>query len=828
MIDILPRCPRCNSLTPDGTQAMTEKNPRLPSDTAQIIAWKRFEQEVREVLELAGFEVQHDTLIEGAQTDLFAHQRLGGITIRLLVECKFSEDEKPISIDTVENFAARVLLLRNKDQIDHGFVVSNAKFSRFAKAAAQQSFVTLMTITELYRRIFDLSSYVAGLKLGVENSPLVRTFIHPKMIETHFELSEDEAGAISITRSPSSESLDIIEYCDEWLREPGGGRLCLLGDYGAGKTTFCTWYAYRQAGRYLANPETERIPLLISLREYNKAFDVKTMVTDFLVNECRIMNLRLAAFEALVRRGLFLVIVDGFDEMARYVDREVRYRTISELSWLAQGASKIILTGRPNYFPSHEELLQVLGSSERDDAYESARSALYELAEYRLYEVLPFGEPQIREFIELWVGPDQKERGRKIWKSIRETYNLLDLASRPVLLEMIVKSLPRLLASEERPIINAARLYEIYTAAWIDRESQKGEFRKLIRKDQKLKFMEELAFQLFHDGRESLTYHQLGRPILDFFNIPDDESQDFFSHDVRTCAFLHRRTNHGYEFVHRSFQEFFLAKKLLSDAVKGVPASWEARHLPQEVARFASELIGVAKGSEAKHLVAWARQDPVSVLGKNSVWVTGLAGYLLPEEVAAAFQMDPKLIQSAVAFQAAKVEEGHIFEEFLYRRALSRVRTFLSREMINREHEADIVHEEFLSMVAVLRGKPPHTLREIDQVIASSIRWAHIGRTRRGARGREILFADLEALWDVGQWVGYWGDQEQSLFIQEILSFVRKVDPAAAEVLERYYLAGESLREIASAIGASTHIVKRKLVQATVLAQKLVRKNQER
>jgi RNA polymerase sigma factor (sigma-70 family) len=802
---------------------MAGKSRRVPNDSARVLAWKRFEHEVREALELAGFEVQHDTLIGGAQTDLFAHQRLGGITTRLLVECKFSDDDKSISVDAVENFAARVLLLRNNDDIDHGFVVSNAKFSRFAKAAAKQSFVTLMTIAELYRRIFDLSPYVTSLKLGVESSAVARTFIHPEMTETHFELSEDEAGAISVTRAPSSEPLDIARYCDEWLREPGGGRLCLLGDYGAGKTTFCTWYSYRQAVRYLESPDTERIPLLISLRQYNKALDVKTMVTDFLVNECRVMNLRLAAFEALVRRGLFLVIVDGFDEMARYVDREVRYRTISDLSWLAQGASKMILTGRPNYFPSHEELLQILGASEEDDVYESARSALYELAEYRLYEVLPFGEPQIRQFIDLWVGPEQKERGKKIWKSIRETYNLLDLASRPVLLEMIVKSLPRLLVSEERPIINAARLYEIYTSAWIDRESQKGEFRKLIRKDQKIRFMEELAFQLFHDDRESLTYHQLGRPIRDFFKISDDDNQDFFSHDVRTCTFLHRKTNHGYEFVHRSFQEFFLAKKLLSDAARGVAASWETRQLPQEVARFASELIEVAKGSESEQLVAWARQDPVSILGKNSVWVTSLAGYLLPSEVSTAFQMDPKLIRSAVAFQSSKVEEGHVFEEFLYRRALTWVRSFLSRESeLKREHEAEIVHDEFLSMVAVLRGKPPHTLREIDQVIESSIKWAHIGRERKSSKGREILFGDFEELWGAAALIGYTIDQERSVLIKEIFSFVERVDPAAAIVLARYYLSGESLREIANEIGVSTHTVKRKLIQATILAQKLV------
>lgn len=183
----------------------------------------------------------------------------------------------------------------------------------------------------------------------------------------------------TVSRAQSSLPVDMITYLDEWLDTPGGGRLCLLGDYGTGKTSFCQYYTARRAPRYLEHPPTERIPLLLPLHRYTKAVDCRAMVTDFLANECHIGNLRLSTFENLLAAGHFLIFLDGFDEMARYVDHEVRYRTIVELAYLARRNSKVVLTGRPSYFPTHEELEQVLTADNKGDTYVAARAALDEL-----------------------------------------------------------------------------------------------------------------------------------------------------------------------------------------------------------------------------------------------------------------------------------------------------------------------------------------------------------------------------------------------------------------------------------------------------------------
>ena len=56
------------------------------------------------------------------------------------------------------------------------------------------------------------------------------------------------------------------------------------------------------------------------------------------------------------------------------------------------------------------------------------------------------------------------------WEQIRSIYDLLDLAHHPLLLDMIVRTLPRL---REGQSINAASLYTAYTNLWVDREEKK-------------------------------------------------------------------------------------------------------------------------------------------------------------------------------------------------------------------------------------------------------------------------------------------------------------------------------------------------------------------
>jgi hypothetical protein len=115
---------------------------------------------------------------------------------------------------------------------------------------------------------------------------------------------------------------------------------------------------------------------------------------------------------------------------------------------------------------------------------------------YDILAITLFDRWQIEEFLRkqsAYLAERGIEDWRELQKTIQTTYNLEELARTPVLLEIIIKTLSELRGKVAD--INAARLYEIYTDFWLDREyDDKGEVRWLITREAKELFVMELAW----------------------------------------------------------------------------------------------------------------------------------------------------------------------------------------------------------------------------------------------------------------------------------------------------------------------------------------------
>ena len=712
-------------------------NPSKPAE------WESFERRVAEVLLLAGYRVDRDTLIGGGQTDLVATKTFGPATTRLIVECKYSQKATPVSVDAVENFASRVMVLRTKDLIDGGMMVTNGAFSRFAKSVPTGSYIQLMTMAQLYTAVFDLQPYLKELIEESNQSKLMSTFVRPLMRPLDYAGCDNDLDGLK-ERSPqrSIGGIDIVGFCDEWLADAASNRICILGEYGTGKTTFCRWYASYRARKCLESIEGAPVPLLIPLHRFTKAFDVDALITDFMVNKCSVNDFRLPAFNLLLAQGRFLLLLDGFDEMARHVDRDVRYQAIAELSKLARGRAKVILTGRPSYFPTDEELVEALGGSEQDDLYIAARNAYNELVDYQLYELEPFSRDQIQLFVSKHV--PGKAEAQKVLTYIDSRYDISDLVTRPVLLEMVVKSLPRLLEIATKKV-NAATLYDVYTGLWVDREQSKGEFRKLIRKEDKLRFMEELAFQLFTEDKTSISYRQLSEPIRTFFKV-DDSDIDYFSHDIRTCSFLHRVPHQGYSFAHRSFQEFFLGKRLLRAVRLKESAPWSAKHLPSEVLRFTAELVLENDDRVKSQLLEWTLPKHNEILRSNALTVALLSRLVIPAKVLAAYGMNLQLLQSYAAFKVGDTAEAWQFINYLWSKVSDIARLTGKLSIGLNLSELDVAGDVVFKSNKLLRQSPIRMQSDLDKYMTQLIlNEVGVARDRMAEMKREIGFADLEA-----------------------------------------------------------------------------------
>jgi uncharacterized protein YjbI with pentapeptide repeats len=278
--------------------------------------------------------------------------------------------------------------------------------------------------------------------------------------------------------------------------------------------------------------------------------------------------------------------------MTSRVDRGVTIETIQNLNELIVPGSKVILTGRIGYFPSQQELESTFRSTTPVDPYERAyiENVEQDNPHFKHLYLLPLSHTQVLEFLEkrsddLWsLG---KVTCNELMTTIENTYNLEDLAERPVLLDLIIKTVPRL--STQLDHINAQRLYAIYTDFWIKREESKG--RKLIGKTEKMLFMEELAFQMFLDTRLTIHYLDLSPKIKQYFKIEESDTLDHFAHDIRTCSFLCRDSGGNYFFAHKSFMEFFTAMKLVGEMRNKKNWSFGRRLLSKEISTFIQQAI---------------------------------------------------------------------------------------------------------------------------------------------------------------------------------------------------------------------------------------------
>src|SRR5262245_12874891 len=127
--------------------------------------------------------------------------------------------------------------------------------------------------------------------------------------------------------------------------------------------------------------------------------------------------------------------------MADRVRWDVTQSNFRELSRAAELQGKVILTCRTHYFKDRSEQVRVIGEGPR---LSETETELYrELRQRSNAEVVylqEFRNRQIRGYLQkarpkLW---------RADWRKIRQIYNLKDLATRPLLLDMIVNSLPKL------------------------------------------------------------------------------------------------------------------------------------------------------------------------------------------------------------------------------------------------------------------------------------------------------------------------------------------------------------------------------------------------
>lgn len=576
-----------------------------------------FELLVAAIYERHGYTIDHNIELSGQQIDLLAERVLPGIGLtRVIVECKYRSSGS-VSNSEVFDFVSVTKGLMDPHRISLGVMVTNRSFSAPAKAAAKDhGCIRLVTFDELEEELLDVREILASSNQAYERTEIFHDYISLNGV--------DEARDI-----PDIES-ELLKY----FESTESSAIVILGDFGAGKTTLMQRLRYRLSQDYLSG-KTSQIPLFVPLRDFQRLPSLEALLRSSIYRELY-QDIPVSTFWNLAERHRFIFLLDGFDEMVPTADKHARLDNMISLSRVLTSKSRCILTCRPAYFVSDQELLQGLEALAikaaplpstfrklavgrvkrgRARAAEAAKQidaagtlsahllaslfgeAQIDLTEERKCHVLqlkPLDPRQIDLFLQNREPAFLAGCGAS-WREVKEflasVYDLSELMTRPILLRLITETIAKgfIDVRNKKLKVGPAGLYEAYTGMQFEWDSRK----RFLSKQARSLLAEAVALAMFTAGTLEVTYDEILEIVTQHVGALGALGErlagirpEEVASDIHACTFLARHDDGRFRFAHKSFMEFFVARHLKS--VVSVDGSSQAfcQPLPKDIVYF--------------------------------------------------------------------------------------------------------------------------------------------------------------------------------------------------------------------------------------------------
>ncbi len=441
-----------------------------------------------------------------------------------------------------------------KQRTDEGWLVSARRISRAAREQVKNedySKVFCYTFDELLDQDADFSGYLNWLEAEVKRRGIDTKYV--PLACTKEEIDSVTKRQIAVSRYDEEDGW-IDGYIDLWLDDPAKEHISVLGEFGTGKTWFAFHYAWVALQRYRdaqkRGVERPRLPLVITLRDFAKALNVENVLAGFFFTQHNI-RLNSDVFDQLNRMGKLLLIFDGFDEMASRVDRQEMINNFWELAKVVVPGSKVILTCRTEHFPEAKEGRALLNA----ELQASTANLTGETPQFEVLELEKFNDDQIRQVLSFQASPATVE-------SVMGNPQLLDLARRPVMTELILEALPDIEAGLP---VDISRVYLYAVRHKMERDIKtKRTFTNLA---DKLYFLCELSWEMFSTDHMSLNYRLFPDRIRRLFGsvVQEEKDLDHWHYDMMGQTMLIRNADGDYTPAHRSLLEFFVAYKFAAE-----------------------------------------------------------------------------------------------------------------------------------------------------------------------------------------------------------------------------------------------------------------------
>jgi hypothetical protein len=469
----------------------------------------------------------------------------------------------------------------------------------FLNRAAREIFLAASSFveTEPSPTAISVPAALDGPK-PLENFFYGRRVINPDlMVEPRADVGNMSPEIGPQTRNVAA--VPIVDHLVSWATNAvqGDPRLvAILGEFGMGKTVACQMFTQRLLD--LGRTVPAAFPIYFDLRDIDRV-DEDGPKLELLIDQM----LRKAGGAAPSARDVIafarergaIVIFDGLDELTNKMAAPSAMRFYRELLaivpselWVedafrrrqarrgnlvdAQPMSgpRVVISCRTHYFKDIAAQRGFLTGMERSRIDADADAAVYFM--------LPFTTKQITAYLHLHFSAAEAVRAFDL---IKKTYNLRELAERPILLRFIRETFGRL---EKEKLagrtVNLTRLYDIFVDQVFERDNPKH----TIPVAEKRTILRGLALHLHVRGTNDISNNKLDEWLRGFTtSIPLLASaleggdvitlSELFAQDMRNASLLVRPGDHAFSFAHTSIREYFLASALYTAVVDEKGAS---------------------------------------------------------------------------------------------------------------------------------------------------------------------------------------------------------------------------------------------------------------
>ncbi len=410
--------------------------------------------------------------------------------------------------------------------------------------------------------LIDFTEYIDDVKYRVEKE---------KLPDSSFCLADIYTISNFTTEDSSIVQNDIEAYLKCWLDDSRQRQLALLGEYGQGKSTCSLLFTYHLMFNSTYNKK--RFPIILELRGKSPR-DMSTI--DLIATWAARYNINPNALMKLLIAGRLLLILEGFDEMALIGNMEMRLNHFRTLWQFCFPNSKILITGRPNFFLDDMEMKAALGIKKSSTGHPFCQALL----------LAPFNIPQIEYSLRYLSDKVRKE----IISLAKRDIKFFEIVSRPSLLFIVGLLWEKENLSKYKDNINSAFVISLFIKNSYRRQGVKisdGIDFMALNTSEREYFMSGIATYIAVNSLPNqISKEQLYDVIERLFkNIPESVSEmdaisgevtrplksrmsgdenaiEHINTDVRACGLLiSDPTKSGsFRFAHKSFMEYLFAE----------------------------------------------------------------------------------------------------------------------------------------------------------------------------------------------------------------------------------------------------------------------------